>query len=65
MLPANFKPERTAAVSRGFLETARLSCYEMYVHVACGRRQIGVRQRMWYGNHRHHTEDVSAQYGHP
>jgi len=26
MLSANFKPERTAAVLRGFLATARLSC---------------------------------------
>jgi len=27
MLSANFKPKRTAAASRGFLATARLSCY--------------------------------------
>jgi len=26
MLSANFKPKRTAAASRGFLATARLSC---------------------------------------
>jgi len=26
MLSANFEPKRTAAVSRGFLATARLSC---------------------------------------
>jgi len=28
MLSANFKPKRTAAASRGFLATARLSCYK-------------------------------------
>jgi len=27
MLSANFKPKRTAAASRGFLATARLSCF--------------------------------------
>jgi len=30
MLSANFKPKRTAAASRGFLATARLSCYVQY-----------------------------------
>jgi len=29
MLSANFKPKRTAAASRGFLATARLSCFMM------------------------------------
>jgi len=29
MLSANFKPKRTAAASRGFLATARLSCLLM------------------------------------
>jgi len=29
-LSANFKPKRTAAVSRGFLATARFSCYYYY-----------------------------------
>jgi len=27
MLSANFKPKRTAAASRGFVATARLSCF--------------------------------------
>ena len=29
MLSANFKPKRTAAASRGFLATARLSCFKV------------------------------------
>jgi len=30
MLSSNFKPKRTAAASRGFLATARLSCLEFW-----------------------------------
>ena len=35
MLSAKFKPKRTAAVSRGFLETARLSCYLLVGYSYC------------------------------
>jgi len=38
MLSANFKPKRTAAASRGFLATARLSCYSNSNFLtSCGR----------------------------
>jgi len=30
MLSANFKPKETAVASRGFLATARLSCFHSY-----------------------------------
>jgi len=33
MLWANFKPKRTAAASRGFLATARLSCFNIELFV--------------------------------
>jgi len=32
MLSANFKPKITAAASRGFFATARLSCYYYYYY---------------------------------
>jgi len=39
MLSANFKPKRTAAESRGFLATARLSCLK--VATRCGGQHVG------------------------
>ena len=41
MLSANFKPKGTAAASRGFLATARLSCLNCkYVHLFATRDQL-------------------------
>jgi len=39
MLSANFKPKRTAAASRGFLATARLSCSNGGTSGFVGRRR--------------------------
>jgi len=36
MLSANFKSKRTAAASRGFLATARLSCFSAGHHLKNG-----------------------------
>jgi len=35
MLTANFIPKRTAAASRGFLATARVSCFQVYNKIVC------------------------------
>jgi len=35
----------------------------VYPAVLCRLWQVGVWQRMWYGNNRHRSEDLSAQYG--
>jgi len=35
MLSANFKPKITAVSSRGFLATARLSCYAFGLFISC------------------------------
>ena len=37
-MSANFKPKRTAAASRGFLATARLSCFNFYSGSRRGER---------------------------
>jgi len=43
MLSAKFKPKRTAAASRGFLATARFSCYYFYESMTEKNKKLSYR----------------------
>jgi len=59
MLSANFKPKRTAAASRGFLATARLSCY--LGHVNFGKEgQLNENQKWSHDKQKNHIGSISA-----